>query len=719
MGGTESKPKKIEDFSVDLTAVAGANKLMPVIGRDEETARVIKTLCRRNKNNPCLVGDPGVGKTAIVEGLAQRIVASEVPDMLKGAKIMSLNMGDVVAGASSRGDFEERLKNIIKEAKESEGKTILFIDEMHMLLAAGAGSGGMTAANILKPELARGEIKVIGATTLDEYRTYVEKDPALERRFQKILVNEPSVKDTVNILRGLKAKYEAYHGLSIADKAIQLAAELSARYIQGRYLPDKAIDLIDEACSNVRVMQDSKNEEMALLEQKKIRLEVEAAALGKERDRASKERLKEVMRELQEVLDKYKPLEGEFEREKQRRKDLAELERQRGELAKSVKAARATNNQSAVYAYSYGAMHDLSERIEDLKEQGQDTRLISQEVGPEEIAGVVSRWTGVPITRLTTEERERLLNLKQELHRRLVGQDEAVSLVADAVMKSRAGFAQEDRPSSFMFLGPTGCGKTELAKALAETMFGEEKYMVRLDMGEYTDRNSVYRLIGAPPGFPGHDEGGQLTEAVRRQPYTVVLFDECEKADEAVFNTLLSLLDDGRMTDGKGRTVSFVNTIIVFTSNIGAQLVLDFHKNEKGAALAKQKVVEEVKKKFKPEFVNRIDALIVFEPLQQKHILSIARLLEKSINQRLLSRGLRIKMTDAALEYVVSRAYEPEYGARPLRRWLELNMVTELSRRVLAKMLPEQGTIRVDHSKNADGGKEGLVYQALLDEEEL
>lgn len=694
-------------YGTDLTA--NAARLDPVIGRDDEIRRVVRILSRRTKNNPVLVGEPGVGKTAIAEGLAQRIVKNDVPVNLQGVRLIALDMGALVAGAKYRGEFEERLKAVLAEVKEAKGKVILFIDEIHLVLGAGKAEGAMDAANLLKPMLARGELRTIGATTLAEYRQHIEKDAAFERRFQQVLVGEPSVPDTIQILRGLKEKYEDHHGVHISDRALVVAAELSDRYITGRFLPDKAIDLVDEACSNVRVQLDSKPENIDKLERQRVRLQVEEQALKKEKDPLSVARLSEVQKELAALEDTLRPLQMKYNQEKERLDNIRRLQNKRQELLVALEMAEQRQDLARIADIKYGSLLEVDETLKKLRAgapKGGEAMLVEQ-VGPEQIGDVVSKWTGIPVSKLQQTDREKLLSLREELHKRVVGQDAAVDAVAAAVLRSRAGLAARNRGSSFLFLGPTGVGKTELAKALANLLFDDERMMIRLDMGEYMEKHSVSRLIGAPPGYVGHEEGGQLTEAVRRRPYSVLLFDEVEKAHAEVFNILLSLLDDGRLTDGKGRTVNFANCVIIMTSNLGSEYLLQAAASrptspgDSTAALnqaqAKELVMAQVKRFFRPEFLNRLDDVVVFDPLSSHQLLGVARLMAHELNDRLAPKNISLQATDAALHYAVSQAYEPAYGARPLRRWLEHTIITDLSRMIVAGQLPDSSIVTVDY----------------------
>ncbi|KAH3758782.1 heat shock protein [Pelomyxa schiedti] len=699
----EDSYNALEKYGHDLVAMAEQGKLDPVIGRDEEIRRVIRILARRTKNNPVLIGEPGVGKTAIVEGLAQRIVRGDIPTDLQ-CKVIALDMGALVAGAKYRGEFEERLKAVLKEISESQTGIILFIDEIHLVLGAGKAEGSMDAANLLKPMLARGELRCIGATTLDEYRKHVEKDAAFERRFQQVYVGEPSIPDTISILRGLKERYETHHGVRLLDSALVVAAQLAQRYITNRFLPDKAIDLIDEAAANVRVQLDSQPEVIDQLERKQLQLEIEATALEKEKDAGSKQRLAKVREELTKIREELMPLKARHEAEKARVDEINQLKQKAETLKNKMESAKRRGDLALVADLQYGAIPEIEKRVKLLTEELQRTekdRMLTEVVGPEQIAEVVSRWTGIPVTKLSQTDRERLLLLSDQLHRRVIGQNEAVDAVAEAVLRSRAGLGNVGKPTgSFMFLGPSGVGKTELAKALAFELFDDEKHMVRIDMSEYMEQHSVARLIGSPPGYVGFEEGGQLTEAVRRRPYSVVLFDEIEKAHTQVWNVLLQVLDDGRLTDGHGRTVDFSNTIIIMTSNIGSDLLLNsIRPDGTMPGGVSDKVMSLVRKQFRPEFLNRLDNIVVFNPLTHANLLQIVGLMVNKITQRLEGQSIKLAMSDDAKQFVISQAYEPQFGARPIGRYLEKHIITEMSKMIISGQLRDHSTVSVtaDH----------------------
>ena len=691
----------LKKYGQDLVEMAREHKLDPVIGRDDEIRNVIRILSRKTKNNPCLIGEPGVGKTAIAEGLAQRIVRGDVPENLKNRTVFSLDMGALVAGAKYRGEFEERLKAVLNEVKASEGKIILFIDELHTIVGAGKSEGAMDAGNLLKPLLARGELHCIGATTLNEYRQYIEKDAALERRFQPVMVPEPSVEDTVAILRGLKERYEVYHGVKIHDSALIAAATLSNRYISDRFLPDKAIDLVDEACALIKTEMNSMPTEMDEISRKIMQLEIEEAALKKESDKLSAERLSKVQKELSDLRETFNGMKAKWEREKagigKTQKIREEIERMNAEIEK----AENEYNLSRAAELKYGKLPGLKKELEAAEAEAAETKngesLLRDSVTEEEIAKIVARWTGIPVAKLMEGERDKLLHMDEILHKRVIGQDEGVEKVCNAILRSRAGIQDPNRPiGSFLFLGPTGVGKTELAKALAAALFDDEKNLVRIDMSEYMEKYSVSRLIGAPPGYVGYDEGGQLTEAVRRKPYAVVLFDEVEKAHPDVFNVLLQVLDDGRITDSQGRTVDFKNTIIILTSNLGSDIILDGIKNGEITDEAKAKVEALLKRSFRPEFLNRLDEIITFKPLTKENIYAIVDLAIKALNARLADKRLSLRLTDAARDLIIDRAYDPIYGARPLKRYLQSHVETLLARKMIAEDIAPDTEITVD-----------------------
>ena len=686
----------LNKYAQDLVELARRQKLDPVIGRDDEVRNVIRILSRKTKNNPVLIGEPGVGKTAITEGLAQRIVRGDVPANLKDRKIFSLDMGALIAGAKFRGEFEERLKAVLAEVKRSEGGIILFIDELHTIVGAGKTEGSMDAGNLLKPMLARGELHCIGATTLDEYRKYIEKDAALSRRFQPVMVEEPSVEDTISILRGLKERYEVYHGVKINDSALIAAATLSHRYISDRFLPDKAIDLVDEACALIRTEMDSMPTELDELSRKIMQLEIEEAALKKESDKLSEEHLKEIQKTIADDREQFNKLKAKWEKEKDSIKNVQRIRGEIEELNAQMERAERDYDLNKAAELKYGKLPKLKEELEHAEKEMEERKasgLLRDRVTEDEIARIVGRWTGIPVSRLMEGEREKLLRLEDILHQRVIGQDEAVTTVSNAILRTRAGLKDPSKPiGSFLFLGPTGVGKTELAKALAEALFDDENNMVRIDMSEYMEKYSVARLIGAPPGYVGYDEGGQLTEAVRRKPYCVVLFDEIEKAHPDVFNVLLQVLDDGRMTDSQGRTVDFKNTVIVMTSNLGSQYILEGIVDGKITDEAKKQVSNLLKQSFRPEFLNRIDDIVFYKPLDKQEIFAITELMLKDIRKRLAERRLDVVLTDAAKHYIADAGYDPHYGARPLKRLLQSKLETLLARKII-ETDPEPGTV--------------------------
>lgn len=674
-------------YAQDLVELARKQKLDPVIGRDSEIRNVIRILSRKTKNNPVLIGEPGVGKTAIAEGLAQRIVKGDVPQGLKERRIFSLDMGALIAGAKFRGEFEERLKAVLNEVKRSEGQIILFIDELHNIVGAGKTEGSMDAGNLLKPMLARGELHCIGATTLDEYRKYIEKDAALSRRFQPVMVDEPTVEDTISILRGLKERYEVFHGVKINDSALVAAATLSHRYISDRFLPDKAIDLVDEACALLRTEMDSMPSELDELSRSIMQLEIEEAALSKETDKLSAQRLETIKKQLSEEREKFSSMKAKWDNEKNEIKNVQSLREQIEALNGEMERAERSYNLSRAAEIKYGKLPQLKAQLEQAEksfEEGKAEGLISDRVTQDEIAQIVSRWTGIPVSKLMQGEREKLLSLESILHKRVIGQDEAVTTVANAILRTRAGLKDPTKPiGSFLFLGPTGVGKTELAKALAQALFDDERNMVRIDMSEYMEKYSVSRLIGAPPGYVGYDEGGQLTEAVRRKPYCVVLFDEIEKAHPDVFNVLLQVLDDGRLTDSQGRVVDFKNTVIILTSNLGSSYILEGIKDDRLTDEAKQKVEQLLKQSFRPEFLNRIDDIVFYTPLTRKQIYEITDLMIKDLRDRMHAMRLDLVLTDSAKEYFAETGYDPQFGARPLKRLLTGKLETLIARRII------------------------------------
>ncbi len=699
----ESSYDALSKYGFDLVERAKTGKLDPVIGRDGEIRNVIRILSRKTKNNPVLIGEPGVGKTAIAEGLAQRIVRGDVPEGLKNKTIFALDMGALVAGAKYRGEFEERLKAVLNEVKKSEGRILLFIDELHTIVGAGKSDGAMDAGNLLKPLLARGELHCIGATTLDEYRKYIEKDAALERRFQPVMVDEPTVEDTISILRGLKERYEVYHGVRIHDSALVAAATLSNRYITDRFLPDKAIDLVDEACAMIRTEIDSMPTEMDEISRKIMQLEIEETALKKETDKLSEKRLEDIRRELADLREKFNGMKAKWETEKQGIKATADLKSEIERTNALIEKYQREANYEKAAELQYSTLPALKKKLEDAQAHENDEHtLLRDTVTEEEISRVVSRWTGIPLTKLMESEREKILNLPTLLHKRVIGQDEAVRKVSEAIMRSRVGLADGNRPiGSFMFLGPTGVGKTELAKALTEQLFDDEKNLIRIDMSEYMEKFSVSRLIGAPPGYVGYEEGGQLTEAVRRHPYSVVLFDEIEKAHPDVFNILLQVLDDGRITDSQGRTVDFKNTVLILTSNLGSDIILDgITPSGDISDDARAKVDALLKRSFRPEFLNRLDEIVYYKPLTKENIEQIIDLVLGSLRKRMSERELSLDVTPAAKDYIVDNGYDPIYGARPLKRFIQSNVETLLAKKILSDNVAPGTTLTVDVGEN-------------------
>ncbi len=697
----------LKKYGQDLVKLAREQKLDPVIGRDTEIRNVIRILSRKTKNNPCLIGEPGVGKTAIAEGLALRIVRGDVPEGLKDCTIFSLDMGSLVAGAKYRGEFEERLKAVLQEVKKSEGKIILFIDEIHTIVGAGKTEGAMDAGNLLKPMLARGELHCIGATTLNEYRQYIEKDQALERRFQPVMVDEPSVEDTISILRGIKERYEVFHGVKIADNALIAAATLSHRYISDRFLPDKAIDLVDEACSMIKTEMESMPTELDEISRKIMQLEIEETALSKETDEISKQRLSDIQKEKAELKTKFDAMKAKWENEKQSIGKVQKLREELESINKQIEQAERNYELNKAAELKYGKLPEIQKQLEveeeNLeKQKSKDDTLLRNKVTEDEIAKIISRWTGIPVSKLMEGEREKILHLGEILHKRVIGQDEAVEKVTEAIMRSRAGISDPSKPiGSFMFLGPTGVGKTELAKALAESLFDDEHNIIRIDMSEYMEKYSVSRLIGAPPGYVGYEEGGQLTEAVRRKPYSVVLFDEIEKAHPDVFNILLQVLDDGRITDSQGRTVDFKNTIIILTSNLGSEYILDgIEKDGEISEEAKEKVRNLLKQNFRPEFLNRLDEIIFYKPLKKDEISKILELLIKDLERRLEDKHIKLNLTDTAKNYLIDNGYDEVYGARPLKRFVQKKLETLIAKEILTQKILPNTTVTVDCKDN-------------------
>ncbi len=701
---TSDNPEETYDvlkkYGTDLVEMAREQKLDPVIGRDDEIRNVIRILCRKTKNNPCLIGEPGVGKTAIAEGLALRIVRGDVPDGLKNCTIFSLDMGSLVAGAKYRGEFEERLKAVLQEVKKSDGRIILFIDELHTIVGAGKTEGAMDAGNLLKPMLARGELHCIGATTLNEYRQYIEKDPALERRFQHVLVDEPTVEDTISILRGLKERYEVYHGVEISDNAIIAAATLSHRYISDRFLPDKAIDLIDEACAMIKTEMESMPIELDDVSHKITQYQIEETALKKEKDELSQKRLQEIQKEIANLQNKFKEMKAKWDNEKDAISKVQKLREDLEKVNADIERAERNYDLNKAAELKYGKLPQIQEELkkeEEIAAKSKESSLLRTKVTDEEITKIIAKWTGIPVAKLMESERDKILNLGNILHKRVIGQDDAVEKVVDSIIRSRAGIQDPNRPiGSFMFLGPTGVGKTELAKALAEALFDDEHNMIRIDMSEYMEKYSVSRLIGAPPGYVGYEEGGQLTEAVRRKPYSVVLFDEIEKAHPDVFNVLLQVLDDGRITDSQGRTVDFKNTIIILTSNLGSEFILDgIDKDGNIKSEAEEKVMDLLKHSFRPEFLNRLSEIILYKPLKKSEVDKILDLLIVDLNKRLADRQIEIKLTDDARKYLIDNGYDAVYGARPLKRFVQKKLETLIARKILEQAILPKAKVTV------------------------
>ncbi len=709
----EGKYQALEKYGRDLTEAARKGKLDPVIGRDDEIRRTIQILSRRTKNNPVLIGEPGVGKTAIAEGLAQRIIAGDVPQSLKDRKLIALDMGALIAGAKFRGEFEERLKAVLKEVTESEGNIVLFIDEIHTVVGAGATQGAMDAGNLLKPMLARGELRCIGATTLDEYRKYIEKDAALERRFQQVYVDQPSVEDTISILRGLKERYEVHHGVKISDSSLVAAATLSSRYISDRFLPDKAIDLVDEAAARLKMEITSKPEELDEIDRKILQLEMEKLSLQKESDAASRERLERLEKELSDLKEEQRTLNAQWQSEKDIITKIQSVKEEIDRVSLEIQQAERNYDLNRAAELKYGKLTDLHRQLETVENELSQAQhagksLLREEVTESDIAEIISKWTGIPISKLVESEKEKLLHLEDELHHRVIGQGEAVTAVADAIQRSRAGLADPNRPiASFIFLGPTGVGKTELAKALASYMFDTEEAMVRIDMSEYMEKHTVSRLIGAPPGYVGYEEGGQLTEAIRRRPYAVILFDEIEKAHADVFNVFLQILDDGRVTDAQGHTVDFKNTIIIMTSNIGSQYILDVAGDDSRYDEMRRRVMEAMRNSFRPEFLNRVDELIIFHSLQKSELREIVKLQVERLRTRLGDRKMSLKLSDSALDFLAEVGYDPVFGARPLKRAIQRELETQIAKAILRGEFNDGDTIYVDVEN------ERLVFKRL------